>query len=106
MQQPPEIDETDPIEATRSVRSVRDVIGLWPSRKALADEVEAAGSGGPEEAVTVERVHKWAKRGVIPATYHGRVLRAAARRGIPLSADDLVAAHDQNPSTATEEDAA
>jgi hypothetical protein len=70
----------------------------------MADEVEAAGAGGPDEAVTVERVHKWAKRGVIPATYHGRVLRAAAKRGIALTAADLVAAHD--PSTPTEEDAA
>lgn len=85
-------------------RSVRDVIGLWPSRKAMADEVEAAGAGGPDEAVTVERVHKWAKRGVIPATYHGRVLRAASRRGINLTADDLVALHD--PTTTPDEDAA
>ena len=73
--------------------SVRDVIGLWPSRKAMADDVEAAG-GGEAESVTVERVHKWAIRGVIPAPYHGRVLRAATRRGFELTASDLVAAHD------------
>lgn len=87
-------------------RSVRDVIDLWPSRKAMADEVEAAGGGGADETVTVERVHKWAKRGLIPATYHGRILRAAAKRGLTLTAEDLVAAHDLPQPTPNAEDAA
>jgi hypothetical protein len=106
MQHPFPAESIDQMPTAVPVRSVRDVISLWPSRKSMADEVEAAGTGVPEEAVTVERVHKWAARGVIPATYHGRVLRAAARRGIDLSAADLVAVHDLGPSTPTSEDAA
>lgn len=75
------------------VRSIRDIIDLWPSRKSMADDLEAAGAGGGD-SVTAERVHKWAKRGAIPSIYHGRILRAAAGRGLVLTAADLVAAHD------------
>jgi hypothetical protein len=93
----------DDVGSVAPILTVRDVIGLWPSRKAMADDLEAVGGGAATDAVTAERVHKWATRGVIPAGYHGRVLRAAARRGVALTADDLVAIHDFTPS---EKDAA
>lgn len=107
MNQPLPDAEAEPLRPS-AVQSVRDVIDLWSSRKALADDLEAVGNGA-NEAVTVERVHKWAKRGVIPSNYHARILRAADRRGFALTAADIVAAHDAPtaiPSPTPNKDAA
>lgn len=64
--------------------SIRDVIAAWPTRRDLASDL----------GTTVDRVHKWAVTGTIPARYHARILRAAATRCIALTADDLVRVHD------------
>lgn len=91
-----------------STLTVRDIIDLWPSRSALADDIHA-----DDDSVTLQAVHKWAQRNSIPSRYHAVLLRAAPRRGVELSADVLVAAHDMPrrfaPSSAappTTEDAA
>lgn len=70
--------------------TARDVIALWPSRSSLACDLSAQPGG----KVTIDRIHKWAQNGVIPATYHARIIRAAEGRGYPLTATDLVRVHD------------
>lgn len=44
--------------------------------------------------VSLGRIHKWALSGVIPAGYHGSILRAAQARGLHVTAEDLVRVHD------------
>jgi hypothetical protein len=70
--------------------SVRQIIDLWPSRPELAADLTSEA-----DPVTTAQVNKWAQRGVIPAVYHARLLRAADRRGFAVSAGQIVAAHDQ-----------
>lgn len=72
------------------ISTVRGLIDLWETRKVLADEV----------GVSADRVHKWAQVGSIPARYHWKVLEAAARRGLTLSADDIVRLHAAPPKEA------
>lgn len=73
------------------LHTVRDVLALWPSRPEMARDLSVV-SGDP---VSADRIHKWAQSGAIPAGYHGRILRAAQIRGLPLTAEDLVTVHDQ-----------
>lgn len=68
--------------------SVRELIDLWPNRKDLAADCSAG-----HEPVTVDRVHKWALSGAIPAKYHLLVVRAATRRGFDVTAHDLAVLH-------------
>jgi hypothetical protein len=86
-----------------NIETVADILRLWPSRPALADDITEDG-----DAVTAGRIHKWARSESIPSRYHGRILRAAQRRGYALSPEDLVRAHDACPAAppASEEDAA
>lgn len=71
------------------LQTVRDIIDLWPSRAALAEDITSE-----EDPVTVDRVHKWPKAGVIPSIYHWRIIMAARRRGFGLTADDMARVHD------------
>lgn len=70
--------------------TVRDIIALWPSRAALAEDIHLE-----NDPVTLETVHKWSQRNSIPPRYHAPLLRAANCRNIQLSADTLVAAHER-----------
>lgn len=81
-----------------SLTTIRAIIDLWPSRAALADDISV-----PGDRVSAAQVHKWAERGTIPAPFHARLLRAAHHRGFVLTAELIVAAHDQRSSS---EDAA
>lgn len=67
------------------ISSIRALIDAWPSRAALASEID----------VSTARVHKWAKHGAIPARFHARILRAAVPRGFAVTAEDLVRLHDR-----------
>lgn len=73
-----------------STLTVRDIIDLWPSRAALAEDIHAA-----DDPVTLQTVHKWVQRNSIPSRYHAILLRAAPQRAIDLTADVLVAAHER-----------
>ena len=64
--------------------SIKALIDLWPARKDLAADID----------VSLDRVHKWAQTGAIPARFWGRVLKAALARGFEISSDDLVRLHD------------
>lgn len=67
--------------------TIEDILRLWPTRRALADRI----------GLKVDRVHKWASAGTIPARYQQSVLRAAADAGIDLSAERLIAAQANAP---------
>lgn len=65
--------------------SIAAVIDLWPTRKDLAVEL----------GLSPDRIHKWAQNGTIPAKFHLPVIRAAAARGFPVTADLLAELHHQ-----------
>jgi excinuclease UvrABC nuclease subunit len=65
--------------------SIKDAIALWPTRKALADDL----------LEPLENVHKWAQADRIPAWKHAAFLEAASLRGFDLTAEWLVKAHDE-----------
>ena len=65
------------------VSTIIEILDRWGSRKAVADDL----------GVSPARVHKWPSSNSIPAKYHLGLIEAAARRGISLTADELVRAH-------------
>lgn len=73
------------------VSSIRDLIGLWPQRAALAGDVN--GIAG-REVVTVSQVQKWSEKESIPAKFHWLVIQAAQTRGHHVSADLIAELHD------------
>ncbi|MEY8117628.1 hypothetical protein AB9F26_05075 [Falsihalocynthiibacter sp. BN13B15] len=58
----------------------RDLIALWPSRAAFAEDV----------SVSLGRVHKWAQKNSIPAPYLSIILTAGKNRRFDISADLLL----------------
>lgn len=72
------------------VSSITDLVNLWPTRAALADDI---GVVSPEVKVTASQVHKWAEKNSIRAIYHKAVLLAAQSRGFPVTAELIVALH-------------
>ena len=76
-----------------SFSTIRDVIDLWPTRAALAEEMNVhLPDVGPR--VTSEQVHKWAQKRAIPARYHKALLAAGQLRGLPITAGQIVDLHD------------
>lgn len=72
------------------LNDIKQVINLWPTRAALAEDISrACGSG----SVNVAQVHKWAQAGAIPARFHAAVIRAGRQRGFNVSADLMVLLH-------------
>lgn len=76
-----------------TVQTVRDAIGLWPTRMILAEDMTAQLSDA-EQPVSAARVHKWAQNNAIPARFHRAFLAAAASRGFAIDADMIVRLHD------------
>lgn len=72
---------------TRDDRNpVAAILSQWPARQSIADDL------GIELIV----VHRWVQRGSIPPKYWLGLLQSAARREIPVTADDLVIAHSES----------
>lgn len=63
--------------------NISDLIKLWPSRKALADDV----------GDTLDNVHKWAQSGRIPSWKQSSVLEAARNRGFEVDGEWMVRVH-------------
>lgn len=76
----PETKDTGAGSEAVALQSVQDIIGLWPRRQDLADEL----------GVTLVRVHGWATTGSIPARYHRGLVLAARKRGWDVVTADLV----------------
>lgn len=65
---------------------IKNLIGAWGSRRALAEEIGA----------TVAQVHKWADSGRIPSRWQASVIEAAQSRGMShVTADWMVRVHAQ-----------
>jgi hypothetical protein len=58
----------------------RSIIGLWPSREQLAQDISAV--TGKER--TVATVHRWYQRNAIPGEYDIVLLEIAKGKGIDL----------------------
>lgn len=71
-------------------RTVREIINLWPSRAALAGDVNSV--AGVKVAST-SQVHRWADVQSIPAKYHHWIVLAAGRRSLDVDAAALALAH-------------
>jgi len=65
------------------IQTTKDLIDMWPSRRALADEV----------GVSADRVHKWALSNAIPSGFHAWVIQLGVARGFPVDADLIVKLH-------------
>lgn len=63
--------------------TVFDLISMWPTRRALSEDI----------GVSVDRVHKWATAGTIPAKFHLGILEAAQVRGFAITAEQMVRMH-------------
>ncbi|WP_159585961.1 carph-isopro domain-containing protein [Chelativorans xinjiangense] len=61
--------------------SFQDVIGLWPSPDAMAQEIGAS----------LPAARKWKQRNSIPAEWWNDIVSAARRHGHLISVDDLAA---------------
>ena len=72
----------------REPNSVRELIGLWSTRKEFREDLQSCGFD-----LTIDRVHKWAQSGAIPAKYHQAVISSAEARHIPITADQLISIH-------------
>ena len=62
------------------VKTFSEVVERWPTRQDLASDCK----------VELEAVRKWQERGRIPAYAWRRLLRAADKRSINVSVDDLL----------------
>lgn len=76
-------------ERMSEMRTVRDLIALWPTHRSLAEDV-----GAP-----LSRVQKWPQAGAVPAKYHYRLHKAAVRRGFAVTAEDIARLHDVSDTT-------
>lgn len=71
--------------------TIKSIVALWPSRAELAADIDSV-----DDPVSVDRVDKWCQRASIPSKYHGRIIRAAEKRGLELRAEDIIRAHDRD----------
>ncbi len=62
--------------------STSEILKRWPSRQAVADDA----------GVDLFAVHRWHQRGSIPGKHDSRLLAGAEKRGICLSAQELIEA--------------
>ena len=77
---------------------VKDLIDKWPSRAALAADLEAVIG----EPVSVDRVHKWARADSIPSGFQAHVIAAGQRRGFDISPEQMVRIHAVRSSSHSE----
>ena len=75
----------------KNINHISQHLKHWPKRQDFADELslqlEKPGFVG------VERVHKWARSGFIPAGFWCAVIAISNRRGVELDADTLAEWH-------------
>jgi hypothetical protein len=64
------------------------ILRLWPDRASVWEDARVA-----DETLSIVAVHRWFQRGSVPARYWKALLAGAKRRGLAVTADDLVAAH-------------
>lgn len=70
------------------LHDVPSLLGKWPDRRAVWEDACAL-----EPKLELVAVHRWFQRGSVPPRFWAVLLAGAARRGICLSADEIVRAH-------------
>jgi len=68
--------------------TARDIINLWPSMRALADDI----------LESHDVVRKWAQRGRIPGHADLKIIAAAGRRGFCLTHEALAGTRSRSAS--------
>lgn len=68
--------------------TVTDILQRWPDRASVHEDALAA-----DPQLDMIAVHRWFQRGAVPGKYWGALLRGATGRGVPLSAEEIIAAH-------------
>lgn len=86
------MEETSIMPSVMLTHDIKSLIDLWPSRRALAAEVNALLPSGVR-TVTPDQVHKWAANGAIRSQYQQFVLLAGISRGFPITADAMIKLH-------------
>lgn len=74
--------------AAMEPRTVKDLFQRWPNRSAVLEDVVVS---SPD--LELVAVHRWAQRNAIPPKYWAAIIAGARRRGIALTADQLVKIH-------------
>ena len=74
--------------------TVSEILNRWPDRKAVLEDVRAVDDG-----LALVAVHRWFARSSIPGKYWSALIRGARLRGIAVTADDLMRAHDPSETT-------
>ena len=73
------------------ISTIRDLIGLWPARRDLAEEI--AESVGEDVGKLTERINGWVRANSMPAKYHHAVIAAAQARDLAVTAELVVRLH-------------
>ena len=73
-----------------NILCTRDLINLWPTRKALAEDMNRM---TPTQPVSVAQCHKWSETQSIPAKHHYTLIQCGQARGFPITAELLVQLH-------------
>lgn len=69
--------------------TVSEILNRWPDRKAILEDAREV-----DEDLAQVAVHRWVSRSSIPGKYWSALCRGAARRGIEVTPEQLMAAHD------------
>lgn len=78
---------------------IKSFLKNWPRRQAFAAELSAVLVERGIDPVAVDRVHKWARTGSIPAPFWSAIIATAALRGVTVTADQLAEWHEIQPAT-------
>jgi hypothetical protein len=77
-------------------KTVVEILCKWPDRQAVHEDASCA-----DTSLSMVAIHRWFQRGNVPAKYWSALIDGAKRRGIAVTAEDIVSA-----SAVTQEDAA
>lgn len=80
------------VRVMQNTPTTADILGRWPSRRAVLDDARAA-----NPALELVAVHRWFQRGSIPGEYDAALIRGADRRGFGLHPQELVNARAKHP---------
>ena len=69
--------------------TVYHILSLWPHRRAVLDDARKL-----DPDLDIVAVHRWFQRGSVPGRFWAALLEGALHRGLPITAEDFVMAHD------------
>lgn len=69
--------------------TVYHILSMWPDRRAVLDDARKLDQG-----LDLVAVHRWFQRGSVPGRFWGALLEGAHHRGVQITAEDFVKAHD------------